>query len=68
VNGFYAMTPEEWEKKLSFLIENSELREQMGREGRRRVLGNYTFQACAPRLSSILNQVAEGGGKIHHAV
>jgi glycosyltransferase involved in cell wall biosynthesis len=48
VNGFYAMTPEEWEKKLSFLIENSELREQMGREGRRRVLGNYTFQACAP--------------------
>jgi len=68
VNGFYAMTPEEWEKKLSFLIENSELREQMGRDGRRRVLGNYTFQACAPRLSSILNQVAEGGRKIHHAV
>jgi glycosyltransferase involved in cell wall biosynthesis len=61
VNGFYAMTPEEWEGKLSCLIENSELREQMGREGRRRVLGNYTFQVCAPRLLSILNQVAEKG-------
>ena len=54
VNGFYAMTPEEWEEKLSLLIENSGLRERMGREGRRRVLENYTFQACAPRLLSIL--------------
>jgi glycosyltransferase involved in cell wall biosynthesis len=61
VNGFYAMTPEEWETKLSLLIESPQLREQMGREGRRRVLGNYTFQACAPRLFSILNQVAKKG-------
>ena len=49
-NGFWAMTPEEWEGKLSLLIENSELRKQMGREGRRRVLENYTYQVCAPRL------------------
>ena len=56
-NGFYAMTPEEWEEKLSLLIENAQLREQMGREGRKRVLENYTFQACAPRLFSILNRV-----------
>jgi glycosyltransferase involved in cell wall biosynthesis len=58
VNGFYAMTPEEWEKKLSLLIEHSELREQMGREGRKRVLRNYTYQVCAPRLLSILEGMA----------
>jgi glycosyltransferase involved in cell wall biosynthesis len=59
VNGFYAMTPEEWEGKLSLLIENSGLRERMGREGRRRILENYTHQACAPRLFSILSQMVE---------
>jgi glycosyltransferase involved in cell wall biosynthesis len=58
-NGFYAMTPAEWEEKLSLLIENPQLREQMGREGRKRVLENYTFQACAPRLFSILDRVAK---------
>lgn len=58
-NGFLAMTPEEWEGKLSLLIENSELRKQMGREGRRRVLENYTYQVCAPRLFSILDRMVE---------
>ena len=59
VNGFYAMTPAEWEGKLSLLIENSELREQMGREGRKRVLENYTYQASAPHLLSILDRLVE---------
>jgi len=59
VNGFYAVTPGEWEEKLSLLIESSELREQMGREGRTRVLKNYTHQACGPRLFSILERVTK---------
>src|SRR4030043_383275 len=50
VNGFYAMNPEEWEKKLSLRSEDSELRKKMGEEGRKRVLESYTYQACAPRL------------------
>ena len=58
-NGFYAMTPAEWEEKLSFLIENPQLREQMGREGRKRVLEKYSYQACAPRLFSLLDRVAK---------
>ena len=36
--GFYAATPAGWEKKLSRLIETSQLRKQMGREGKKRVL------------------------------
>jgi len=59
VNGYWAMTPEEWENKLSLLIENFGLREQMGREGRRRVMENYTYQACAPRLFSVLTRIME---------
>lgn len=59
VNGFYAMTPEEWEEKLSHLIENAPSREQMGMEGLQRVLKNYTLQACAPKLLSVLRRVIE---------
>ncbi len=58
VNGYWAMSEEEWEEKLSLLIENSDLRERMGREGRKRVLESYTYQACAPRLFTILERVA----------
>ncbi|MEW6377853.1 MAG: glycosyltransferase family 4 protein [Thermodesulfobacteriota bacterium] len=63
VNGFLAMTSEEWERKLSILIEDPILREKMGREGRKKVLENYTVQVCAPRLYSILTQVAERPSK-----
>jgi glycosyltransferase involved in cell wall biosynthesis len=59
VNGFYAMTPKEWEERLSILIDDPALREKMGREGRKRVLQDYTWKVCAPRLFSILNRVME---------
>ena len=59
-NGYWAMTPEEWERKLSLLIENAELRERMGREGRKKVMENYTYQVCAPRLFSVLTRIMEG--------
>ena len=58
-SGFYAMTPEEWEEKLSTLIEDPLLREKMGREGRKRVLEAYTVESCAPRLLSILQGAME---------
>jgi glycosyltransferase involved in cell wall biosynthesis len=59
VNGFWATKPEEWEEKLSILIEDPNLREKMGKEGRKKVIENYTRQVCAPRLYSILTRVAE---------
>jgi glycosyltransferase involved in cell wall biosynthesis len=59
VNGFWARTFEEWEEKLSLLIENDRLREKMGREGRRRVLESYTVQSCASRLFSIFDRLAK---------
>jgi glycosyltransferase involved in cell wall biosynthesis len=57
-NGLWAGSAEEWEEKLGLLIEDPELREKMGREGRSRVLKGYTLQACAPRLLWILKSVA----------
>ncbi|MGO8989791.1 MAG: glycosyltransferase family 4 protein [bacterium] len=62
-NGFWAKTPMEWEEKLSLLIENPKLREQMGREGRMRVLKDYTNEVCAPRLFSILTRMIEKPSK-----
>lgn len=62
-NGFWAMTPEEWEEKLSLLIENPSLRERMGREGRKRVMRDTTYEACAPRLFSILTRMMEKSAK-----
>ena len=61
VNGFYAMTPDQWVEKLSILIEDASLREKMGREGRERVMERYTVQACAPRLFSIFRQLVTRG-------
>ena len=59
VTGFYAVTATEWEERLCALIQNATLREQMGREGRKRVLKKYTEQVCAPRLLSILTRMME---------
>jgi len=59
VNGFWAKTPEEWEAKISELIESPPLRERMGREGRRKVISGYTVQSCAPRLVSIFTRMME---------
>ena len=57
VNGLWASTREEWEEKLSSLIEAPDLRERMGREGRRRVMERFTVQVCGPRVYSILERV-----------
>ncbi len=59
MNGFWATTHEEWEGKLSILIESHGLRERMGRAGRERVMKSYTLQACAPRLLSLLKRATE---------
>ncbi len=59
VNGLWATAPEEWVEKLAFLLEHSDLREKMGREGRRRVLEGFTLQACAPRLYAIMERLVK---------
>ena len=50
VNGLWANTKDEWIEKLSVLVENASLREKMGKEGRRKIMDEYTVQVCAPKL------------------
>lgn len=60
VNGFWAETPSEWVEKLSLLVENPGLREEMGKAGRERMIKRYTVQACAPRLIGWLAALGRG--------
>jgi glycosyltransferase involved in cell wall biosynthesis len=58
VNGFLAMTHEEWVKKLSALIEDAQLREEMGMRGHELVTKSFSLQACAPKFVQVLQEVA----------
>ena len=57
VNGFWAVTKNEWIEKLSFLIENKSARAKMGKEGRRKIMEQYTVQVCAPKLMGWIKEL-----------
>ncbi|HOK09149.1 MAG TPA: glycosyltransferase [Candidatus Hydrogenedens sp.] len=60
VHGFFAQTPEEWYDRLERLIMDPDLREQMGRKSRQRVIELYSFEANYPRLKEFLLDIAKG--------
>lgn len=45
VYGFLYGTKEEWIQSLSFLIENVNTRETMGKSGREKIEGEYSIQS-----------------------
>jgi glycosyltransferase involved in cell wall biosynthesis len=49
-NGFLAPTPAEWTQKLSRLLADRELRQTLGRAGRRTVEERYSLRGNAPKL------------------
>ncbi|MBN1255781.1 MAG: glycosyltransferase family 4 protein [Deltaproteobacteria bacterium] len=61
VNGFWAMTNDEWIEKLSVLIEDPSLRQKMGLRGRELVRKSYSIQGCASIFYGVLDEVARGG-------
>ena len=58
VNGFLAKDEKEWIEKLSLLIKNSELRQRLGRAGRKTVEERYSVKVWAPRYVEIIKKVA----------
>ena len=62
VNGFLAKDEKEWVEKLTLLIENPELRERLGKAGRKTVEEKYSVKVWAPKYVEILRKVGEKHG------
>jgi glycosyltransferase involved in cell wall biosynthesis len=57
VNGFLAANEEEWISKLALLIENKELREKIGKAGRKTIEQKFSSQALSARYIDIFETV-----------
>jgi glycosyltransferase involved in cell wall biosynthesis len=57
--GFLADSPEEWRARLSELLADPDLRERMGRAGRRRAVARYSLRSAVPELVRLLQSAAE---------
>lgn len=56
-NGFLATNQQEWVNYLSELIENSDLRHQMGQSGRETVVKNYSVNANKVKYLEVLKSL-----------
>jgi glycosyltransferase involved in cell wall biosynthesis len=61
-NGMLAGSEDEWIRKLSILLESSEIRERLGMAGRRSVEQKYSAASQAPRVYDIFKSVAQTSG------
>jgi glycosyltransferase involved in cell wall biosynthesis len=61
VNGFLAKSDEEWIEKLSKLIDDPELRTEMGKKARASIAEKYSGRIWAQTVASILR---EAGGNL----
>ena len=57
VQGLWANTQPEWIEKLEILINDKDLRERMGREGRKKVSRDYSVEKHAPRMLNIFRRL-----------
>lgn len=58
VNGFLASSDDEWTAKLQRLIADADLRRRIGEAGRQTIAERYSLAVNAPRLASLLSDVA----------
>jgi glycosyltransferase involved in cell wall biosynthesis len=56
-NGLLASTEEEWLEKLSLLIENADIRETLGKAGRKTVEDTYSVKANSKKYLKIFRSV-----------
>ncbi|MFC1699001.1 glycosyltransferase family 4 protein [Candidatus Omnitrophota bacterium] len=62
INGYLVNSEEEWIERLSLLIEDSELRQRMGRAGRKRIEEKFSIAANVPGFIEILKNAQTRGG------
>ena len=57
--GFLASNEEEWIKALSTLIQDKDLRSQMGQRGRQHVIDHYSVEAVMPLLIEVIHATSK---------
>ncbi len=55
INGYLCNSKEEWLKALTDLIEDAALRSQMGKDGREKVITNYSIQSQTASFLNLFN-------------
>ena len=63
LNGFLAVSKEEWINRLSVLIENRSLRNKMGPEGRKKAEALYSYQVNVSKLADVIVSIKNGKGR-----
>jgi glycosyltransferase involved in cell wall biosynthesis len=58
VNGFLAATPDDWERAITTLARDPQLRLRMGLAGRQRVEARYSLQVTGPQLVDMFRTTA----------
>jgi glycosyltransferase involved in cell wall biosynthesis len=53
-NGFVCADKKEWKERLSLLIRDASLREQLGANGRKKIVEEYSIQSQAEKFLSLL--------------
>ena len=56
-DGFLASNEKEWEERLSYLIENYNIRKKIGKRGRRKIEKNYSTEVYANKLIKIFEKL-----------
>ena len=59
-DGFLAQNPGEWVEKLSRLIEDAALRQEMGEAARKKAVEKYSLENTVPLLADVLRKVSNG--------
>jgi glycosyltransferase involved in cell wall biosynthesis len=59
LNGYLAITNEEWVSTLELLLTQANLRQSMGKSGRAKVEAQYCIQQTGPELAELLKQAAK---------
>jgi glycosyltransferase involved in cell wall biosynthesis len=55
--GFLVKTTKDWLNAFCYMLDNPDTRKQMGENGRKRVISEYSLQHCAPIISNIIRKV-----------
>jgi glycosyltransferase involved in cell wall biosynthesis len=53
INGFLCSTDNEWYEALSILLQNSQLRTELGRKGREKIMSAYSIHANEPAFLNL---------------